>query len=339
MPTRRGYDAHAATVGELATRTQLDVLGAGREVVQQSSPTWRRVTDGDPCGWCAMLAGRGPVYGSAQSAGQGRRYHGHCGCTAEPFDGPWEDWEPTPQEAYFEEAYAAVHEPGMTGERTSALMDEWMKANPYQAAAEVVELSIEGLDEAAFDALVMRYMDEGDFDSVDRLGELWDAKQAASHPVPWRPDADEPFNPTTFEWFESLDTDAQVDFLDQIPHAARDAFSEQQWAWANGATAPKRGALPPERVIRAEWDAYIETEWLKLEEATNGHALTRQAQADGRRIRDLWRVNERTARSWASEETRGYWETHGRMTYDAFKAGYTGGTEALQAGKAGRFWV
>ncbi len=147
MPRRNeAEEAFRATIGELATRTQKDTLAGGREVVQQSAPLWRRVTDGAPCGWCAMLASRGPVYGSAAKAGQGRRYHGHCGCTAEPFDGSWDDWEPTPEEQRYETAYAAVHEPGMTGERTAALMDEWMKANPYKAAAEAAVRRQDGFD-------------------------------------------------------------------------------------------------------------------------------------------------------------------------------------------------
>ncbi len=51
---------------------------------------WIRVTDGDPCAFCAMLAGRGPVYLTEQSAGFVA--HDHCACTAEAVyhDGaPW----------------------------------------------------------------------------------------------------------------------------------------------------------------------------------------------------------------------------------------------------------
>lgn len=43
---------------------------------------WARVTDGDPCAFCAMLASRGVVYGSAAQAGFSA--HDHCACTAEP---------------------------------------------------------------------------------------------------------------------------------------------------------------------------------------------------------------------------------------------------------------
>lgn len=51
---------------------------------------WIRVTDGDPCSFCAMLASRGPVYLTEDSAGF--RAHDHCACTAEPvyhMDAPW----------------------------------------------------------------------------------------------------------------------------------------------------------------------------------------------------------------------------------------------------------
>lgn len=44
---------------------------------------WRRVTDGSPCKFCQMLAGRGAVYLDRDTA-VGRAYHDRCGCYAEP---------------------------------------------------------------------------------------------------------------------------------------------------------------------------------------------------------------------------------------------------------------
>jgi hypothetical protein len=88
-------------------------LEGGRDVMQESirrderATGWSRVTDADPCAWCAMLASRGPVYKSAVTAGDprqgGNTYHDHCGCQAwpaftldEPFvglaDKLYEDW-------------------------------------------------------------------------------------------------------------------------------------------------------------------------------------------------------------------------------------------------------
>lgn len=65
------------------------VLQGGRDTITASVQAdkqalgWARVTDGNPCAFCAMLAGRGPVYKSDQTADF--RAHDHCGCVAEPF--------------------------------------------------------------------------------------------------------------------------------------------------------------------------------------------------------------------------------------------------------------
>jgi hypothetical protein len=93
--------------------TQYLALEGGRSVMKQSvdademATGWSRVTDNDPCAWCAMLASRGPVYKSARTAGDprqgGNAYHDHCGCQAwpaftlnEPFVGHaeklYDDW-------------------------------------------------------------------------------------------------------------------------------------------------------------------------------------------------------------------------------------------------------
>lgn len=73
----------------------------------QQRKAWRRVTDGNPCAFCAMLAARGPVYmeSTATSSKYALRYHKGCGCTAEPWYGQWSDWKPTPQEQKYVDAY------------------------------------------------------------------------------------------------------------------------------------------------------------------------------------------------------------------------------------------
>ena len=71
------------------------VLNGGRETVLRSvvedkeALGWGRVTDGDPCAFCAMLAGRGPVY---EEDTVDFEAHDECGCGAEPVyfrDAPW----------------------------------------------------------------------------------------------------------------------------------------------------------------------------------------------------------------------------------------------------------
>jgi len=63
---------------------------------------WRRVTDGNPCAFCAMLASRGPVYRDAAAA-DGIQYHSYCGCTPEPAYSY--AWEPTADEERYMDAY------------------------------------------------------------------------------------------------------------------------------------------------------------------------------------------------------------------------------------------
>lgn len=107
-----------------AVTAQRHALNAGRRTVERSTAangtTWRRVTDGQPCAFCAMLATRDD-YTSRDSAlkVQGRRgaprgrralggsYHDRCGCTAvEVLD----TWEPTEQEQAYRDLYYGARE-------------------------------------------------------------------------------------------------------------------------------------------------------------------------------------------------------------------------------------
>jgi hypothetical protein len=110
-----GSSADAAYAGALRKFTGImrrQVLSGGRELIDkttgadQQAVGWRRVTDGNPCAFCAMLASRGPVYRSQDRAraiaGSGLRYHGHCGCTAEIVYG---DWQPSEREQAYIDAY------------------------------------------------------------------------------------------------------------------------------------------------------------------------------------------------------------------------------------------
>jgi hypothetical protein len=95
--SQQALDRSAVTLSGTASRLALE---GGRSVVAETVQSdadaigWMRVTDGDPCSWCAMLASRGAVYRSAATAG-GRKnaefvghgqfkFHDHCGCTVAP---------------------------------------------------------------------------------------------------------------------------------------------------------------------------------------------------------------------------------------------------------------
>lgn len=91
--------AHGRAVNKFAGMVRRQALMGGRMAIDsttgadRSAIGWRRVTGRNPCTFCAMLAGRGPVYASSERAsqvgGSGLHYHGHCKCTAEIVYGEW----------------------------------------------------------------------------------------------------------------------------------------------------------------------------------------------------------------------------------------------------------
>jgi hypothetical protein len=90
--------AKARALVEVAGSATKLVLDGGRTTTVETSKDdklsigWARMTDGDPCSWCAMLASRGPVFHSAQSAGLDNQWHPHCACVPVPVfsrDDPW----------------------------------------------------------------------------------------------------------------------------------------------------------------------------------------------------------------------------------------------------------
>lgn len=108
--------AKAAMVARLPAAAARQVMAGGRETIERTAEEdrrivgWRRVTDADPCAFCAMLASRGAVYLTRESAsgvvGRGRGgtlrgsrqrgepYHDGCECTVAPLY----EHEPEPPE-------------------------------------------------------------------------------------------------------------------------------------------------------------------------------------------------------------------------------------------------
>lgn len=110
----QSFSAALAETRKLAMRGGRDMV-ASAAVRDRKAVGWRRVTDGDPCTFCAMLVGRGAVYKSANTAGRyaNRRFkgpgeykfHNHCGCGIEIL---YSEWEPTPNESLWVGQYNAA---------------------------------------------------------------------------------------------------------------------------------------------------------------------------------------------------------------------------------------
>lgn len=112
-------------IGGLGVAADAAAKNAGRNTIIESADAsgrrWRRVSDGNPCAFCAMLVGRGPVYTSGDAAGQvvgrgkngrtrgtrplGATFHPHCGCSVVEQIGPW---TPTAEEEQCRDLYHAA---------------------------------------------------------------------------------------------------------------------------------------------------------------------------------------------------------------------------------------
>lgn len=102
-PTRAKRMAFTAVAGAASRH----VLNGSRKMIiataikDQMAVRYSRVTDDDPCAFCAMLAGRGPDYFSRATAhrttsrskrGAGEKYHDDCACTVEVSFDRISDW-------------------------------------------------------------------------------------------------------------------------------------------------------------------------------------------------------------------------------------------------------
>lgn len=93
VSTTRAVKAHrrdATAIGLVTVSGSVSryVLDQGRDSIlnsiaaDQQALGWARVTSTHPCSFCALLAARGPVYSSEESADF--RAHDHCSCSVEP---------------------------------------------------------------------------------------------------------------------------------------------------------------------------------------------------------------------------------------------------------------
>lgn len=100
--------AKAKALVDVSGAASRHVLEGGRQLITEATANdqlavgFARVTDDDPCAFCAMLASRGFAYQSRETAsrttarsrkrGPGKEYHDHCGCTVEPAFAEGAEW-------------------------------------------------------------------------------------------------------------------------------------------------------------------------------------------------------------------------------------------------------
>lgn len=97
---------------------------AGNCESDPTHPTWARVPEGpNTCAFCLMLASRGFVYHTEESAGGlGNTYHDHCQCTVTPsWNGDYElDGYPLKK---YQQIYSDAKDAAGKGAHTSSILD------------------------------------------------------------------------------------------------------------------------------------------------------------------------------------------------------------------------
>jgi hypothetical protein len=102
-----------AAMSRTVSEVQLEVANGARDTVELNAaedrgrPRFARHASANACAFCALMATRGSVYRSAESAGNGKKFHAHCHCVAYPVF-PDEDDESPPYVLGWEKAYRAA---------------------------------------------------------------------------------------------------------------------------------------------------------------------------------------------------------------------------------------
>lgn len=118
-------------ITRIAQATTSTVENAGREMIQAATRVdpvargWARVLTGaENCGFCAMLASRGPVYGSRAAAGGSDDWHPGCDCLVVPvFRGHETEWSGYAEYQKLEDLWVEV----TSGKRGTNALREFKK--------------------------------------------------------------------------------------------------------------------------------------------------------------------------------------------------------------------
>lgn len=127
-------DAIPDVMSRLSGAVQRAVFDAGRDTVRANTRRdpvrvgWQRMARPGSCAFCGLLASRGAVYESQQSASSsssGHRYHDRCHCVATPiFEGTEMAELAAADQAQFQAMYEQARREASSG-RTSDVLSAW----------------------------------------------------------------------------------------------------------------------------------------------------------------------------------------------------------------------
>lgn len=204
-------------------------------------------------------------------------------------------------------------------------------ATPKPAPARLsVESTADWTDDQLDDALIAAFERE-DGQAVEQLEAIMNARDLA------RQEAELAARLTRVRSSDPRKfTDDEIEaFSDDEFAIWRDAMRQidgNGGVWREAGTSGKR--LTTEQQLRADYDTFVYTEWLKAEEATNGVLFKREFKNAGLDPISLWSGPWHTAQARASEELLRYWGDHPRVNFATFKFQATGNSRYADAAAA-----
>jgi hypothetical protein len=150
-------EAHRQAGARQAAGAERVAMNGGRSTVWNHTQRDKRAIGyirlsrtGTPCGWCAMLISRGPVYRSQNSAeyADGDKYHDNCHCYAEPVFSvrQYKDSSAYELNRRYEELWPKVTR-GLSGKAAVAAWRRFVRQE-QQAAAQEARRSTTNVQEA-----------------------------------------------------------------------------------------------------------------------------------------------------------------------------------------------
>ncbi len=339
----------SAALDRLSGTMQRAVFDGARDTTvlnaEATGSLWVRVARPQACEFCRMLSSRGAVYGSRAAAvtvvgGRrgvrklGDKYHDHCYCQpveirANQTLSDVLDDETVARMQEWDEQYQKARAEAGSGE-PKKILKSWRKQNAASrvvpapdplaalpkksvAAAAAPKDELGGILSNAEAAL-----SAGDFDRADELfaqAEKLEKKQAAAAARKAKAEAvDRAKQDRVLELVEDgwdgAEAESEVYGISVEKIRRRDYISKSRAEGYEGAGF--------DELITARYKEMVNEQYLAAESATRGHMVKPEYMLSFN-PRKLWTVNDATARKMMSDEMAEWFDTHGRITREAYR--------------------
>jgi hypothetical protein len=220
-----------------------------------------------------------------------------------------------------------------SAESTPNPMDARLSVPRQQFADDVTEAAnrrraadLAALDDAQLDAHLTRATEREDFDDLDAVVAEMERREAAATPQVSGGDQESAqwlrFDKLLDDGWNEENAVAEV-FGKSVERQRRDRV-------ITDLRAEGYSGKGFDELTRKAFRDEVYQRYLAAEGATRGHMLTAEAQRAGVNPHTLFSGNEATARKYASDELKEWWDNHGRVTYDQWVADLLGDTQAAR---------